>query len=58
MIRETIYHLDDLHSGECERCGKESSELAMVDGQHVCVDCIEEKEFIKATMIEDNKWFH
>lgn len=50
MIQETIYHADDLHSGECEWCGEQSDELILFDDQHVCVDCIEEEEFIQATM--------
>lgn len=51
MTTETVYHPSDLHSVECEWCGEKSDELIYaVDGQEVCVDCIEEMKFYEGTM--------
>ena len=51
MITETFYDPSELHSGESESCGEKSNELIYTEeGQEVCVDCIEEKEFYNETM--------
>lgn len=51
MIQETIYTEKDLHTGECEWCGKESDELIYTEaGEEVCIDCYEDELFYLETM--------
>ena len=48
MIIETTYSIDDLTTGICERCGKESHTIDPNSGW--CIDCIEEDRFYQESI--------
>ncbi|MDR2129585.1 MAG: hypothetical protein LBP56_00205 [Odoribacteraceae bacterium] len=46
MITETTYYEEDLKRGKCKCCGEISSFI--VKSESLCVDCLQEIEFIEA----------